>query len=113
METLVDLLNDIFTAVQQNEGLVAQNFGGEGVLEMVGALQRECDTQGARILQRYMNHRQLVRLSKDIGAKRSASTGEGPLIDPIQVRALEHWQYLIRLIRLGLFFWMISDLEGW
>lgn len=59
-------------------------------------LHAECDVHGTRLLQRYIDHRQLARLAGQIGMrKRNDTTPETLPVDPRQVAS--------RTLRLGTF----------
>jgi len=89
---LTNLFKDIAIAVDENEALVQECFGAEGVLHVMQELQAECDTAGSRVLRRYLEHRRLQRLVKEIGgAKHRAPPVGSPersaLVDPLQVES--------------------------
>lgn len=77
-------------------------FGAEGVLHVMQELQAECDTAGSRVLRRYLEHRRLQRLVKEIGgAKHRAPPVGSPersaLVDPLQVESFLDEIVMVRL----------------
>mmetsp|Transcript_26 Transcript_26/g.78 ORF Transcript_26/g.78 Transcript_26/m.78 type:complete len:746 (+) Transcript_26:194-2431(+) len=88
---LTNLFKDIAIAVEENEALLQESFDTEGVLFTIQQLQNECDNTGSKILRRYLEHRQLQRLVREIsGSKRSAepnltSPDRKAAVDPRQV----------------------------
>ncbi|DBA99835.1 TPA: Golgi transport complex subunit 4, variant 2 [Trebouxia sp. C0004] len=63
---LTGLFKDIATAVEENHDLLLTNFGATFLVRFTLGLQAECDVQGSRIVQRYIDHKKLQRLMKDI-----------------------------------------------
>lgn len=58
-------------AVEQDESSIVSTFGAAALLDVVVGLQAECDSQGLRMLQRFMEARrvaQLVNVSGWMGA---------------------------------------------
>ncbi len=96
IDSLTGLFKDIVSALDANASLVAETFGQPALLDVALALHEECDVHGARILQRYAQHRGLATLvqvttmvhaspAKDGGAA-ALSTSPAP-VDPRQVES--------------------------
>ncbi|KAK9819498.1 hypothetical protein WJX81_007056 [Elliptochloris bilobata] len=89
--TLTELLRDVAVALDENEPFLREAFGPQAVLEAASGLQRACDEQGTRVLQRFVQLRRLPQLVKEVGslsaAGRSAdaSAAMPPPVDPRQV----------------------------
>ena len=80
-------------AVEENEEFLRSTFGPESVLDVIQALQGECDTHGSRILQRYIGFRQFARLQKEMSHKKVDSSVAGG-VDPREVHRLKHCRML-------------------
>ncbi|DBB16575.1 TPA: Golgi transport complex subunit 4 [Trebouxia sp. C0006] len=89
ISALTGLFKDIATAVEENHDLLLTNFGATFLVEFTLGLQAECDVQGSRIVQRYIDHKKLQRLMKDISgftASQRMEPGQPVTsIDPKQV----------------------------
>lgn len=81
--TFIDVLSGLFRAVamavEQDESSIVNTFGAAALLDVVVGLQAECDSQGLRMLQRFVEARrvaQLVNVSVPLrmGAGRRAGT---------------------------------------
>jgi hypothetical protein len=96
VDALTGLFKDIASALDANCGLVADTFGRAAILDVALALHEECDVHGARILQRYAQHRGLATLvqqtnlvqspAKNGGGADGAAAPAAP-VDPRQVEA--------------------------
>mmetsp|Transcript_32816 Transcript_32816/g.77788 ORF Transcript_32816/g.77788 Transcript_32816/m.77788 type:complete len:739 (+) Transcript_32816:153-2369(+) len=88
---LTNLFKDIAIAADDNSELLKECFGPEGLLHTVLQLQAQCDTAGSRVLTRYLEHRQLQRLVREVsGSKRGTDPPLGSpdrvtVVDPRQV----------------------------
>lgn len=88
---LTDLFRDIGGALDANRAVVAETYGPAAVLDLARALHEECDAHGARILQRYCEHRRLRQLVAAAVAAaspekaRAADEPAPPRADPRQV----------------------------
>ena len=91
--TLTELLRDVALALDENEPFLREAFGPQAVLEAAAGLQRACDEEGTRVLQRFVQLRRLPQLVKEVGslsaARRSAdaSAAVAPPVDPRQACA--------------------------
>eukprot|EP00891_Asterochloris_glomerata_P008941 jgi/Astpho2/8941/Aster-02621 len=101
ISTLTKLFKDIATAVQDNQQWVVDTFGREALLQTVLGLQEECDIQGSRLVQRYIEDRKLERLVHEIGAAGAASRGDTPSghmpVDPREVEG--HLEEMLELCK--------------
>ena len=92
---LTRLFKDIVLAVEENDAVLRELKGEDGVAYAIIELQEECDSRGTQILRRYADYRKLARLASDInsytknllsvvGSMASAAGGnEGP--DPREI----------------------------
>jgi hypothetical protein len=95
VDALMSLFKDIASALDANCGLVAETFGQAAILDVALALHEECDVHGARILQRYAQHRGLSTLVQQTNLVQSPVKGGGGdaaavaamPVDPRQVEA--------------------------
>ncbi|KAJ4791197.1 Conserved oligomeric Golgi complex subunit 4 [Rhynchospora pubera] len=65
---LTALFKDIVLAIEQNDGVLRELSGEEGVVFAVCELQEECDLRGTQILKKYTDFRKLTRLATDINS---------------------------------------------
>ncbi|CAM6127876.1 unnamed protein product [Calypogeia fissa] len=96
---LNNLFNYIALAIEGNEELLRSFAGEDGIVFAIQELQQECNARGPVILKKYVEHRKLVKLTKEIAAlsKNLISVGniEGP--DPREIALyLEEMQVLIQ-----------------
>ena len=95
--TLTELLRDVALALDENEPFLREAFGPQAVLEAAAGLQRACDEEGTRVLQRFVQLRRLPQLVKEVGllsaARRSAdsSAAVAPPVDPRQAHAFHFY----------------------
>ncbi|VAH84350.1 unnamed protein product [Triticum turgidum subsp. durum] len=106
---LTRLFKDIVLAVEENEAVLRELRGEDGVAYAIIELQEECDSRGTQILRRYADYRKLARLSSDInsytknllsvmGSVANAAGGsEGP--DPREVEI--YLEEILALTQLG------------
>jgi hypothetical protein len=92
--TLTELLRDVALALDENEPFLREAFGPGAVLAAAGGLQRVCDEEGGRVLQRFIQLRRLPQLVKEVGSLSSArraadgAAAAAPQpVDPRQARA--------------------------
>lgn len=61
--TFIDVLSGLFRAVamaiEQDESSIVSTFGATALLDVVVGLQAECDSQGLRMLQRFVEARRV------------------------------------------------------
>jgi hypothetical protein len=64
--TFIDVLSGLFRAVamavEQDESSIVGTFGAAALLDVVVGLQAECDSQGLRMLQRFVEARRVTQL---------------------------------------------------
>jgi hypothetical protein len=64
--TFIDVLSGLFRAValavEQDESPIVSTFGAAALLDVVVGLQAECDSQGLRMLQRFVEARRVSQL---------------------------------------------------
>ena len=95
VDGLTGLFKDIVSALDANAGLVADTFGQPALLDVALALQEECDVHGARILQRYAQHRGLATLVQQTTmvhaspAKDGSGVAAAPPPAPVDPRQVE------------------------
>lgn len=79
---LMSLFRDVALAVEHNQELLRGLHGEDAVVAAVRELQQECDERGAAVLARYVEHRKLAKLARDVAAHKAAAAGplagEGP-----------------------------------
>uniref|UniRef100_A0A804LED6 Conserved oligomeric Golgi complex subunit 4 n=1 Tax=Zea mays TaxID=4577 RepID=A0A804LED6_MAIZE len=106
---LTRLFKDIVLAVEENDAVLRELRGDDGVAYAIIELQEECDSRGTQILRRYADYRKLARLASDInsytknllsvmGSMASAAGGsEGP--DPREIEL--YLEEILALTQLG------------
>ncbi|CAL5020434.1 unnamed protein product [Urochloa decumbens] len=106
---LTRLFKDIVLAVEENDAVLRELKGEDGVAYAIIELQEECDSRGTQILRRYADYRKLARLASDInsytknllsvvGSMASAAGGnEGP--DPREIEL--YLEEILALTQLG------------
>jgi hypothetical protein len=64
--TFIDVLSSLFRAValavEKDELAIVGTFGANALLDVVVGLQAECDSQGLRMLQRFVEARRISQL---------------------------------------------------
>ncbi|CAL4967838.1 unnamed protein product [Urochloa decumbens] len=103
------LFKDIVLAVEENDAVLRELRGEDGVAYAIIELQECCDSRGTQILRRYADYRKLARLASDInsytknllsvvGSMASAAGGnEGP--DPREIEL--YLEEILALTQLG------------
>ncbi|KAK1315537.1 Conserved oligomeric Golgi complex subunit 4 [Acorus calamus] len=100
---LTNLFKDIVLAVEENDEILKQLCGEDGIVYAICELQEECDSRGTGILKKYMEHRRLSKLASDINSysKNLLSAGglgsEGP--DPREIEL--YLEEILQLTQLG------------
>ncbi|KAG2598009.1 conserved oligomeric Golgi complex subunit 4-like [Panicum virgatum] len=106
---LTRLFKDIVLAVEENDAVLRELKGEDGVAYAIIELQEECDSRGTQILRRYADYRKLARLASNInsytknllsvvGSMASAAGGnEGP--DPREIEL--YLEEILALTQLG------------
>ncbi|KAF6250525.1 component of oligomeric golgi complex 4, partial [Scenedesmus sp. NREL 46B-D3] len=74
--TFIDVLSSLFRevamAVEQDEAVIQETFGATALLDVIVGVQAECDSQGLRMLQRFVEARRVAQL---VNARRAADPG--------------------------------------
>jgi ribosomal protein S6E (S10) len=64
--TFIDVLSSLFRevamAVEQDEAAIQETFGAAALLDVIVGVQAECDSQGLRMLQRFVEARRVTQL---------------------------------------------------
>ncbi|XP_039810106.1 conserved oligomeric Golgi complex subunit 4-like isoform X2 [Panicum virgatum] len=106
---LTRLFKDIVLAAEENDAVLRELRGEDGVAYAIIELQEECDSRGTQILRRYADYRKLAHLASDInsytknllsvvGSMASAAGGnEGP--DPREIEL--YLEEILALTQLG------------
>ncbi|KAL5207111.1 hypothetical protein ABZP36_031546 [Zizania latifolia] len=109
VDCLTRLFKDIVLAVEENDAVLRQLRGEDGVAYAIIELQEECDSRGTQILRRYCDYRKLARLASDINSytknlltvvssvANAAGGNEGP--DPREVEL--NLEEILSLTQLG------------
>ncbi|CAD7704433.1 unnamed protein product [Ostreobium quekettii] len=86
---LTALFKDVAVAVEENEQILFEFYGENAVLDLIASLQQECDAQGSRIIQRFLEAKKLLRLVKEVGLKKNKDmalmAASATLVDPRDV----------------------------
>lgn len=86
VDALTNLFRDVAAAIEEHLELLKDSFGPDNALVAVLNLHAECDIRGARILQRFVDHRGLPRLISQTGMRmRNDSSTDSLPIEPRQV----------------------------
>lgn len=111
---LTNLFKDIVLAVEENDEILRDMGGEDGVVYAISSLQEECDSRGTQILRRYMEYRKIARLASEINlnSKNLLTVGvpEGP--DPREVET--YLEEILSLMHLGEDYteFMVSKIMG-
>jgi hypothetical protein len=81
--TFIDVLSGLFRAValavEQDESAIVSTFGAAALLDVVVGVQAECDSQGLRMLQRFVEARRIAQLVNVSEHSSSRCIGRGGL----------------------------------
>lgn len=83
---LTNLFKDIVLAIEENNEILRNLCGEDGIVYAICELQEECDSRGSLIINKYMDYRKLAKLTSDINSYKSnllSAVPEGP--DPREV----------------------------
>lgn len=97
---LTNLFKDIVMAVEENDVILRNLCGEDGIVYAICELQEECDSRGSMIINKYMEHRKLAKLTSEINSYKSnlLSVGaEGP--DPREIEL--YLEEILSLTQLG------------
>ncbi|KAI3912344.1 hypothetical protein MKW92_046768 [Papaver armeniacum] len=114
VDCLTSLFKDIVLAVEENDDILRNLCGEDGIVYAIIELQEECDSRGSLVLRKYMEFRKLSRVESEIisYSKNILSVGatEGP--DPRQVEL--YLEEILTLTQLGEEYtgFMVSKIRG-
>ncbi|GFP98871.1 conserved oligomeric golgi complex subunit 4 [Phtheirospermum japonicum] len=97
---LTNLFKDIVLAIEENDEILRNLCGEDGIVYAICELQEECDSRGSNVLKKFMECRKLAKLTSDINSYKSnlLSVGmEGP--DPREVEL--YLEEILSLTQLG------------
>ncbi|CAA3014393.1 conserved oligomeric Golgi complex subunit 4 [Olea europaea subsp. europaea] len=110
---LTNLFKDIVLAVEENNEILRNLCGEDGIVYAICELHEECDSRGSIILKKYMEYRKLAKLTSDINSYKSnllSAGAEGP--DPREVEL--YLEEILSLTQLGEDYteYMVSKIRG-
>ncbi|KAI3890996.1 hypothetical protein MKW98_007301 [Papaver atlanticum] len=114
VDCLTSLFKDIVLAVEENDEILRNLCGEDGIVYAIIELQEECDSRGSLVLRKYMEFRKLSRVESEIisYSKNILSVGatEGP--DPREVEL--YLEEILTLTQLGEEYtgFMVSKIRG-
>ncbi|KAL0430909.1 UNVERIFIED_CONTAM: Conserved oligomeric Golgi complex subunit [Sesamum radiatum] len=97
---LTNLFKDIVLAIEENNEILRNLCGEDGIVYAICELQEECDSRGSNILKKFMEYRKLAKLTSEINSYKSnlLSVGaEGP--DPREIEI--YLEEILSLTQLG------------
>ena len=112
---LTNLFKDIVLAIEENDEILRSLCGEDGIVYAICELQEECDSRGSLILKKYMEYRNLARLSSEINAQNQnllAVGGDSEGLDPREIEL--YLEEILSLMQLGEDYteFMISKIKG-
>ncbi|KAL2490214.1 Pentatricopeptide repeat-containing protein [Abeliophyllum distichum] len=110
---LTNLFKDIVLAIEDNNEILRNLCGEDGIVYAICELHEECDSRGSIILKKYMEYRKLAKLTSDINSYKSnllSAGAEGP--DPREVEL--YLEEILSLTQLGEDYteYMVSKIRG-
>ncbi|KAL8496452.1 hypothetical protein ACS0TY_020242 [Phlomoides rotata] len=97
---LTNLFKDIVLAIEENNEILRNLCGEDGIVYAICALQEECDSRGSNILKKFMEYRKLSKLTSEINSYQSnllSVRAEGP--DPREIEL--YLEEILSLTQLG------------
>lgn len=98
---LTNLFKDIVLAIEENDEILRNLCGEDGIVYAICELQEECDSRGSNILKKFMEYRNLAKLTSDINSYKSnllsVRAAEGP--DPREIEL--YLEEILSLTQLG------------
>ncbi|XP_073312183.1 conserved oligomeric Golgi complex subunit 4-like [Primulina huaijiensis] len=97
---LTNFFKDIVLAIEENNAILSDLCGEDGIVYAICELQEECDSRGSIILKKYMEYRKLAKLTSEINSYKNnlLSVGvEGP--EPREVEL--YLEEILTLTQLG------------
>ncbi|MCL7041635.1 hypothetical protein MKW94_009901 [Papaver nudicaule] len=114
VECLTSLFKDIVLALEENDDILRNLCGEDGIVYAIIELQEECDSRGTLVLRKYMEFRRLSSVESEIVSYSknilSVGTVEGP--DPREVEM--YLEEILTLMQLGEEYtgFMVSKIQG-
>lgn len=97
---LTNLFKDIVLAIEENDEILRNLCGEDGIVYAICELQEECDSRGSNILKKFMEYRKLAKLTSEINSYKSnllSVRAEGP--DPREIEL--YLEEILSLTQLG------------
>ncbi|KAH6791559.1 conserved oligomeric Golgi complex subunit 4 [Perilla frutescens var. hirtella] len=97
---LTNLFKDIVLAIEENDEILRNLCGEDGIVYAIIELQEECDSRGSNILKKFMEYRKLAKLTSEINSYKSnllSVRAEGP--DPREIEL--YLEEILSLTQLG------------
>ncbi|KAL1562188.1 Golgi transport complex subunit 4 [Salvia divinorum] len=97
---LTNLFKDIVLAIEENDEILRNLCGEDGIVYAICELQEECDSRGSNILKKFMDYRKLAKLTSEINSYKSnllSVHAEGP--DPREIEL--YLEEILSLTQLG------------
>ncbi|KAL8494828.1 hypothetical protein ACS0TY_019128 [Phlomoides rotata] len=97
---LTNLFKDIVLAIEENNEILRNLCGEDGIVYAICELQEECDSRGSNILKKFMEYRKLSKLTSEINSYQSnllSVRAEGP--DPREIEL--YLEEILSLTQLG------------
>ncbi|XP_042061332.1 conserved oligomeric Golgi complex subunit 4-like [Salvia splendens] len=97
---LTNLFKDIVLAIEENDEILRNLCGEDGIVYAICELQEECDSRGSNILKKFMEYRKLAKLTSEINSYKSnllSVHAEGP--DPREIEL--YLEEILSLTQLG------------
>ncbi|KAI3920503.1 hypothetical protein MKX01_000842 [Papaver californicum] len=114
VDCLTSLFKDIVLAVEENDEILRNFCGEDGIVYAIIELQEECDSRGSLFLRKYMEFRKLSRVESGIISYSknvlSAGTVEGPVPREVEL----YLEEILTLTQLGEEYtgFMVSKTQG-
>ncbi|KAL6553066.1 Golgi transport complex subunit 4 [Orobanche gracilis] len=110
---LTNLFKDIVLAIKENDEILRNLCGEDGIAYVICELHEECDSRGSNILKKFMEYRKLATLTSEINSYKSnllAVGMEGP--DPREIEL--YLEEMLSLTQLGQDYTehMVSTIKG-
>ncbi|KAL0730870.1 hypothetical protein Bca4012_026964 [Brassica carinata] len=93
------LKEDIVMSIEENDEILRDLCGEDGVVYAICELQEECDSRGLLILKKFMEFRKLARLASDINNLNLLAGGASERPDPREVEI--YVEEILSLMQLG------------
>ncbi|KAI3991340.1 hypothetical protein MKX01_034659 [Papaver californicum] len=114
VDCLTSLFKDIVLAVEENDEILRNLCGEDGIVYAIIELQEECDSRGSLVLRKYMEFRKLSRVESEIisYSKNILPVGTTEGLDPREVEL--YLEEILTLTQLGEEYtgFMVSKIRG-